>query len=196
VEAEIGWPLNKRTFLVKLLSERFCKLPFDNRYPQINSSAASSGWPQTITRCGYYRQGTEFPGRRRCTLARRDPALIADRKFARLAHDRRAIQRLNVLPIPTVALVQGACFGGGTGIISACDIVIAADNATFSIAEVRIGVAATIIIPQLNDAIRLALNDKVARMTVSIDSEQATSKGGGQDGVGDQSPRLRGRRTT
>ncbi|MBO0756207.1 MAG: enoyl-CoA hydratase/isomerase family protein [Bradyrhizobiaceae bacterium] len=64
-----------------------------------------------------------------------------------------AIQRLNMLPIPTVALVQGACFGGGTGIIAACDIVIAADNAFFSIAEVRIGVAGTIIIPQLNDAI-------------------------------------------
>jgi methylglutaconyl-CoA hydratase len=64
-----------------------------------------------------------------------------------------AIQRLNVLPIPTVALVQGACFGGGTGIIAACDIVIAADNAFFSIAEVRIGVVGTIIIPQLNDAI-------------------------------------------
>jgi methylglutaconyl-CoA hydratase len=66
-----------------------------------------------------------------------------------------AIQRLNMLPIPTVALVQGACFGGGTGIIAACDIVIAADNAFFSIAEVRIGVAGTIIIPQLNDAIGL-----------------------------------------
>jgi methylglutaconyl-CoA hydratase len=64
-----------------------------------------------------------------------------------------AIQRLNMLPIPTVALVQGACFGGGTGMIAACDIVIAADNAIFSIAEVRIGVAGTIIIPQLNDAI-------------------------------------------
>jgi methylglutaconyl-CoA hydratase len=64
-----------------------------------------------------------------------------------------AIQRLNMLPIPTVALVQGACFGGGTGIIAACDIVIAADNAFFSVAEVRIGVAGTIIIPQLNDAI-------------------------------------------
>jgi len=64
-----------------------------------------------------------------------------------------AIQRLNMLPIPTIALVQGACFGGGTGIIAACDIVIAADNAFFSIAEVRIGVAGTIIIPQLNDAI-------------------------------------------
>ena len=66
-----------------------------------------------------------------------------------------AVQRLNLLPVPTVALVQGACFGGGTGIVSACDIVIAADNAMFSIAEVRIEVAGTIIIPQLNDAIGL-----------------------------------------
>src|SRR6516165_3610281 len=64
-----------------------------------------------------------------------------------------AIKRLNMLPIPIVALVQGACFGGGTGMIAACDIVIAADNAIFSIAEVRIGVAGTIIIPQLSDAI-------------------------------------------
>ena len=66
-----------------------------------------------------------------------------------------AVQRLNWLPVPTIALVHGACFGGGTGMISACDIVIAADNTMFSIAEVRIGVAGTIIVPQLNDAISL-----------------------------------------
>ena len=64
-----------------------------------------------------------------------------------------AVQRLNRLPIPTVALVQGGCFGGGTGIISACDVVIAADNALFSITEVRWGLTAAIIIPQLCDAI-------------------------------------------
>src|SRR5246500_4811023 len=64
-----------------------------------------------------------------------------------------AVQRLNCLPIPTVALVQGGCFGGGTGVISACDIVIAADNALFSITEVRWGLTAAIIIPQLCDAI-------------------------------------------
>jgi methylglutaconyl-CoA hydratase len=64
-----------------------------------------------------------------------------------------AVQRLNSLPIPTVALVQGGCFGGGTGVISACDVVIAADNALFSITEVRWGLTAAIIIPQLCDAI-------------------------------------------
>src|SRR6201995_1634519 len=64
-----------------------------------------------------------------------------------------AVQRLNTLPIPTVALVQGGCFGGGTGVIAACDVVIAADNALFSITEVRWGLTAAIIIPQLCDAI-------------------------------------------
>jgi len=64
-----------------------------------------------------------------------------------------AVQRLNCLPIPTVALVQGGCFGGGTGIISACDVVIAADNTLFSITEVRWGLTAAIIIPQLCDSI-------------------------------------------
>lgn len=65
----------------------------------------------------------------------------------------QAIWRLNCAPAPTIALVQGACFGGGTGILAACDVVIAADDAVFSIAEVRWGLTAAIIIPQLNDAI-------------------------------------------
>lgn len=64
-----------------------------------------------------------------------------------------AVRRLNMAPVPTIALVQGGCFGGGTGIVAACDVVIAADNAMFSIKEVRWGLTAAIVIPQLNDAI-------------------------------------------
>ena len=64
-----------------------------------------------------------------------------------------AVHRLNTLPVPTVALVQGGCFGGGTGIVAACDIAIAAADAMFSIAETRWGLTAAIILPQLADAI-------------------------------------------
>jgi methylglutaconyl-CoA hydratase len=64
-----------------------------------------------------------------------------------------AVHRLNNLALPTVALVQGGCFGGGTGIVAACDIVIAAQDAMFSIAETRWGLTAAIILPQLADAI-------------------------------------------
>jgi methylglutaconyl-CoA hydratase len=63
-----------------------------------------------------------------------------------------AVDRLNRCPVPVVALVHGGCFGGGTGIVSACDVVIAADNSIFSISEVRWGLHAAIIVPHLNDA--------------------------------------------
>lgn len=64
-----------------------------------------------------------------------------------------AVDRLNRLPVPTVVLVQGFCVGGGTGLVAACDIAIAAEDARFAISEVRWGLTAAIIIPQLADAI-------------------------------------------
>jgi len=64
-----------------------------------------------------------------------------------------AVQRLNTLPIPTVALVQGGCFGGGTGVISACDVVIAADSPQRTSTNENSALSAAIIIPQLCDAI-------------------------------------------
>ena len=63
-----------------------------------------------------------------------------------------AVQRLNLCRCRPCA-GAGRFFRGGTGVISACDVVIAADNAQFSITEVRWGLTAAIIIPQLCDAI-------------------------------------------
>jgi methylglutaconyl-CoA hydratase len=84
-----------------------------------------------------------------------------------------AVQRLNLAPVPTVALVQGACFGGGTGILAACDVVIAADNAIFSIAEVRWGLTAAIIIPQLNDAMSVRQVRRYALTGERFDAQEA-----------------------
>jgi methylglutaconyl-CoA hydratase len=64
----------------------------------------------------------------------------------------RAVRGLNEMSKPTIALIHGACVGGGTGIAAACDIVIAAENAFFAISEARWGLAAQIIFPQLNAA--------------------------------------------
>lgn len=63
-----------------------------------------------------------------------------------------AVRGLNEFPKPTLALVHGGCFGGGTGIVAACDIVIAAEDAIFAITEARWGVMAGPIFPQLNAA--------------------------------------------
>lgn len=60
-----------------------------------------------------------------------------------------AVYGLTTLPKPTVALIHGGCFGGGTGVAAACDIVIADETAMFSITEARWGLTALPIVPQL-----------------------------------------------
>lgn len=56
-------------------------------------------------------------------------------------------------PKPVVARVNGHAFGGGVGLVAACDIAIAADGAMFSFSEVRIGVIpamiSVVVIPKL-----------------------------------------------
>lgn len=84
-----------------------------------------------------------------------------------------AVHRLNTLPVPTVALVQGGCFGGGTGIVAACDVVIAADNAMFSIAETRWGLMGGIILPQLVDAIGVRQVRRYAQTGERFNAHQA-----------------------
>ena len=54
---------------------------------------------------------------------------------------------LDALPKPTVALVQGACIGGGMAITACCDTVLADEGAIFSIPEARLGFAATALLP-------------------------------------------------
>ena len=83
------------------------------------------------------------------------------------------IDRLNRLPVPVVALIQGGCFGGGTGVAAASDVVIAADNAIFSIAEVRWGLQAGIILPHLNDAIGVRQVRRYALTGERFDAQEA-----------------------
>ena len=51
-----------------------------------------------------------------------------------------AMRALNAFPRPTLALVHGACFGGGVGMVAACDVAIATESASFALTEVRWGV--------------------------------------------------------
>lgn len=50
------------------------------------------------------------------------------------------IKRLERLPVPVVALVNGFCLGGGCELALACDWAVASDNAVFGQPEVLLGV--------------------------------------------------------
>ena len=54
---------------------------------------------------------------------------------------------------PIIAMPHGAAFGGGAGIVAACDIAIAADDARFCFSEVRLGLVPAVISPYVIKAI-------------------------------------------
>lgn len=57
------------------------------------------------------------------------------------------------LKIPTLAVVQGAAFGGALGLIAGCDMAIGSRDAMLSLSEVRIGLAPAVISPLVCKAI-------------------------------------------
>ncbi len=48
---------------------------------------------------------------------------------------------------PVIARVHGAAFGGGVGLVSACDIAIGSEKALFSLSEVKLGLIPSVISP-------------------------------------------------
>lgn len=60
---------------------------------------------------------------------------------------------LDTLPKPTVALVHGAIYGGGVGLVACCDIAIADEGARFCLSEVRLGLIPAVIGPYVVGAI-------------------------------------------
>lgn len=54
---------------------------------------------------------------------------------------------------PTIAMVNGSSFGGGAGLVAACDIGIAAENAQFCFSEVKLGLIPAVISPYVIRAI-------------------------------------------
>jgi methylglutaconyl-CoA hydratase len=65
----------------------------------------------------------------------------------------KMLKRLHDLPMLTVALVEGAAFGGGAGLAAACDMAIAAKAARFAFSEVKLGLVAATISPYVVAAI-------------------------------------------
>lgn len=63
------------------------------------------------------------------------------------------MHKLDRFAKPSIALVQGAAFGGAIGLVACCDIAIAEDNASFCLSEVKIGLVPAVISPYVMRAL-------------------------------------------
>jgi len=57
------------------------------------------------------------------------------------------LRTIYLCPKPVVARVHGDCYAGGMGLVSACDIVVASENAAFCLSEVKLGLIPATISP-------------------------------------------------
>jgi len=92
---------------------------------------------------------------------------------------------LNRLSKPTIALVQGAAYGGGVGLVSCCDIVIAVERAKFCLSEVKLGLIASVISPYVLAAIGESQARRYTLTAETFDADEARRIGLVHDVVGD-----------
>lgn len=65
----------------------------------------------------------------------------------------RLLRTLDRLPKPVVGRIQGSAFGGGVGLVAACDIAIGAAEASFTLSEVKLGLIPAVVSPYVVAAI-------------------------------------------
>lgn len=112
-------------------------------------------------------------------------------------------------PKPVICAVNGHAFGGGIGLVAACDVAVAAEDAKFAFSEVRIGAVpamiSVVVLPKLGEhqtmrlfltgerfdarrALELDLLHRVVpaeRLTEAVDEEVAAIAKGGPIAVGE-----------
>ncbi len=131
------------------LAEDIAHLRLDR--PEARNAIPASGWTQLASRCGE----VEASGARLLVLAGSPEAFCAGADladFPSLAADpakasafrvvmRRGLDSLRDLPLATVALVEGPCYGAGVALAMACDLRIAGPGARFAITPAKFGIS-------------------------------------------------------
>ncbi len=96
-------------------------------------------------------------------------------------NDARALARmlrvLAEMKKPTIARVQGAALGGGTGLTAACDIAVATTKAFFATSEVKFGIIPSAISPYVVRAIGARQAYRYFQSAERIDATRARELG-------------------
>lgn len=91
--------------------------------------------------------GADVNWMRRAGSYSREENLEDARRMAKM------LRTIDTCSKPVVGQIRGAAIGGGVGLAAVCDIVVASENAVFSLAEVKLGILPAAISPYVLRAI-------------------------------------------
>lgn len=95
----------------------------------------------------HFSAGADLKWMRRASVYTEQENLADARRFAGM------LRALSGLSKPTIARIQGAALGGGTGLAAACDMAVASTDALFATSEVKFGIIPAVISPYVLRAI-------------------------------------------
>ncbi len=119
----------------------------------------------------HFSAGADLQWMQRASVATLEWNLADARRFAGMLH------RIATCNKPTVARVQGAALGGGVGLTCACDMAVAADNASFAVSEAKFGILPAVIGPYVVNAVGKRQARYLALTTTRIDAQTALTMG-------------------
>jgi len=119
----------------------------------------------------HFSAGADLNWMRRAAEGSEADNLEDARRFARM------LQALSGLSKPTIARIQGAALGGGTGLAAACDMAVASEDAVFSTSEVKFGIIPAVISPYVLRAIGPRQALRYFQTAERISAQQALSIG-------------------
>lgn len=85
----------------------------------------------------------------------------------------KMLATLDRLPQTTIGRVHGPIYGGGVGVVAACDIAVASADATFCLSEVRLGIVPGMISPYVVRAIGERTARRYFQTAEVFDAEEA-----------------------
>jgi methylglutaconyl-CoA hydratase len=119
----------------------------------------------------HFSAGADLQWMQRAAQASVEWNLQDARRFAGMLY------RIASAPKPVLARVQGAALGGGVGLACACDIAIAADNASFAVSEAKFGILPAVIGPYVTNAVGKRQAQRLALTTTRIGASEALAMG-------------------
>lgn len=119
----------------------------------------------------HFSAGADLQWMQRASAASLEWNLADARKFAGM------LARIEACAKPTIARVQGAALGGGVGLAAACDIAVAADNASFSVSEAKFGILPSVIGPYVTNAVGKRHARRLALTATRIGAADALAMG-------------------
>ena len=119
----------------------------------------------------HFSAGADLQWMQRAAQASVEWNLQDARRFAGMLH------RIASSPKPVLARIQGAALGGGVGLACACDMAIAADNASFCVSEAKFGILPAVIGPYVTNAVGKRQAQRLALTTTRIGAVEALTIG-------------------